>query len=1098
MRDIHGSLSCKDGDWPVAIRRGAAQTSVWGAERIFVALTGAPAQGKCLTVRQQKDAMTHSLAFDALDVNIAREANLPDISSCECEPIAFPGAIQPHGALLVVHASSGVVEGASTSCLSLLGWEPAALLGQPVGSLLGAQAAQTLLAEDSEKLGTLVALTLGRVPLGARAQRNASGQWLIDIEPTSPPDSADRFVRRCRQIMAAQRLLPDPESMANHLVAALRALTGLDRVMLYRFDADWNGEVIAEARAEHMEPYLGLHFPASDIPAQARALFKSSGVRQISDVLYQPSALLCAGSAKAIDLGKSSLRSVSPMHIEYLAHMQVRSTLVGSLIVDGELWGLVSCQHRAGPRYFAALERDALGGLCEDVGTLMEGRLLRQRRERELDLAMRRRRLVEKMRACDFKTLMQQADQRDLLSVVNADGFALQIDDVMQATHCTPTAAQMVEIHRRWRARVSDSALFSSSALQHDLAMEAIDGDVAGVLCVSLPGKPEMTLCWFRREQARVTVWGGNADQPHDQDDQGRISPRKSFAQYLTTIRGKCLPWTPEELSSAAELGSLIEIELLREREAFAQTILNSMPAHMAVLDRGSLWQGAVAAHEDISTRKQAEGWLTQRLDEQIAILASDLVGFVKIRDRVILWSNHAFNAMLGYADGELKGATTRRFFASQDAYDRFAATAYAAMQSTGTYRVRTQMLRKDGRMAWFALHYGPLPSHGGEFIGVLIDISEQIKAEMEQQELMTRLHQIANLVPGMLFKYQVRADGKSAFAYASGAIQDIYRLRPDDVRDDASPARERIHPDDLAAFEASIQASARDLTLWVHEYRLAFVDGTQRWLRGNAMPQQEADGSVVWHGFISDITERKQVEEELAIHRADVELGVSRQRLRELVVQNERERELERKSVAREIHDELGQVLTGLRMRLLLMELRYCALDPGLPQLVADMKGLLDRGIRGVRDVVMHLRPTTLDLGLRHAIEALCTECASSSGMTFTLDLTECDCALDEMRAVVVYRIAQESITNAIRHARASTISVTLGADNAMVLEVGDNGRGFEAGSARLAHSFGLLGMRERAIALGGQLEIESAPQQGTTVRLTIPCSHSVEAVAP
>ena len=1101
-----------------------------------------------------------------------------DLSSCETEPIRFPGAVQPHGALLVLHEQSWRIEAASESCQSLLGRSAASLLGQHIGELLGQELAQTLLTPGREDLWPMLSVTLGQQNFSARAHHNGCAQLLIDLEPLGADAASGDFQRRCRQHLAALRCLPDMDSIASTLVQGVRAITGFDRVMLYRFDEDWNGQVLAEARIDTIEPYLGLHFPASDIPRQARELFKSGRVRQISDALYTPSALLALGHAQQIDLGRSSLRSVSPLHIEYMKNMQVRSSLVGSLVVDGALWGLVSCQNKTVPQYFDAVACDALGWLCEDVASLIEGRLIRQRRERELDLALRRRRLAERIRAFDFKTLMQRTASSELLGVVNADGFALQIGGVIEATQGAPSTEQILEIQRRRLARNGDSALFSSSALKQDLAMETLDGDTAGVLCVSLPARPDITLMWFRQERARVVVWGGgNAEQAHSADEQGRISPRKSFAQFMTTIVGKSLPWTPEELNSAAELVSLIEIELLREREAFAQAILNSMPAHIAVLDhqghisavnaawrnfakdngvpdlaegligrsyldenatadappdvqqqsatmRGAIaavlnhdldnfsidypcnspneerWfrmsavpllgiaKGAVVAHENITTRKLEALQLEQLLGEHQAMLGSDLVGFVKVRHKRIQWSNRAFNALLGFEEGALNGSPTRQCFADDDSYNACVREAYPAIRSAGAFRSTLQLRRKDGQLGWYALHYGQLQPQGDAFMGVLIDLSDQIRAQREQSELQLRLQHIASRLPGMVYKYQRQPDGKERFVYASEAMREIYRLDPQEVSEDASRAMQRVHPQDRQSFAASVQESASQLSAWVHEYRLQFEDGTERWLLGNAMPQQESDDSVVWHGFISDITERKRVEEELAIHRADVQLGVSRQRLRELVVQNESVREQERKAMAREIHDDLGQVLTGLRMRLLLMEMRYCTLDPALPSLVADMKNLLDRGIRGVRDVVLYLRPNTLDLGLVHAIETLCAESASAGAVAFAVNLPGGDCGLDEMRAVVVYRIVQESITNALRHARASRICITLCCGDALVLEVTDNGSGFELAAAQRKNSFGLLGMNERAIALGGTLEIESQLQYGSTIRLTIP----------
>jgi light-regulated signal transduction histidine kinase (bacteriophytochrome) len=182
--------------------------------------------------------------------------------------------------------------------------------------------------------------------------------------------------------------LSDLKTIASRAVDLLGEITGFDRVMLYRFDADWNGEVIAEAAVAGIASYLGLNFPATDIPKQARELFKSSRILHIPDALYTPSALIARGDAKAIDLGESTLRSVSPLHIEYLANMEVRATSVGALVVDGKLCGLVSCQNKTNPKYFSPHERDSLGWFCEDLASLIQGTLGHQKRALEATLGL--------------------------------------------------------------------------------------------------------------------------------------------------------------------------------------------------------------------------------------------------------------------------------------------------------------------------------------------------------------------------------------------------------------------------------------------------------------------------------------------------------------------------------------------------------------------------------------------------------------------------------------------------------------------------------------------------------------------------------------
>jgi signal transduction histidine kinase len=199
--------------------------------------------------------------------------------------------------------------------------------------------------------------------------------------------------------------------------------------------------------------------------------------------------------------------------------------------------------------------------------------------------------------------------------------------------------------------------------------------------------------------------------------------------------------------------------------------------------------------------------------------------------------------------------------------------------------------------------------------------------------------------------------------------------------------------------------------------------------------------------------------------------------------------REVERKHLAREVHDELGQLLTGLRMDMSVLEMRFGAQNPGLADKVQGMKSLLDRAIQGVRHVVSNLRPTALDLGLIAALESVCTEFTQRTGIACVFHTVEQAVDLDEARAVVVFRIVQESLTNVMRHACASHVSVTLCCDgNTLELEVRDNGHGFDPIAAAAAISFGLLGMRERAHGLGGRVDIISAPGQGVVVGLTIP----------
>lgn len=248
-------------------------------------------------------------------------------------------------------------------------------------------------------------------------------------------------------------------------------------------------------------------------------------------------------------------------------------------------------------------------------------------------------------------------------------------------------------------------------------------------------------------------------------------------------------------------------------------------------------------------------------------------------------------------------------------------------------------------------------------------------------------------------------------------------------------------------------------------------------------------DAGAVTHfvGTHSDMTERKSAE--TAMLSLNHELSESRQRVRALAAQNENRLEGERKHIAQEVHDELGQVLTALRMDLSVLAMRFGALDPSVNDKVLEMKRLVDRAILGVRNVAVNLRPPALDMGLVPAIEWLCSEFTRQTTIACAFDAGEDNIDLDETRAVVIFRIVQESLTNVTRYARASQVEINLGRHGSLLgLEIRDNGCGFDRVAAAGRKTFGLLGMRERALALGGRVDIISAPGMGTVIGVSIP----------
>ena len=395
----------------------------------------------------------------------------------------------------------------------------------------------------------------------------------------------------------------------------------------------------------------------------------------------------------------------------------------------------------------------------------------------------------------------------------------------------------------------------------------------------------------------------------------------------------------------------------------------------------------------------------------------------------------------------------------------------------------------------WFELSIARKPGIAGQeprFIVLSRDITGRKQLEAAQREAQERFQKITQLVPGVIYQFRLRPDGSTCLPYVSDAFHSLFRLDPAEVREDASGTLMRAHPDDLESFMASIQTSARDLTLWQHEYRLKFDDGTVRWVFGNSLPQREADGSTLWNGFITDITERKKAE---IIARGSQEIQASRKAVRDLAAHAEKQRENERATIAREVHDELGQVLSVLRMDVALLKDRTGMDNTVMDGIERDMLVLVDHAIQSVRNVAHSLRPMQLNMGIVAAIEWQCVEFTKHNGIPCSLNTADDLADMDEHQSLILFRIVQESLTNVTRHAAATRVEITIATrNNAVEMEIRDNGKGFDPEEVGANKSYGLLGMSERAISVGGELRVTSMPGQGTVITLHIPDEASGE----
>ena len=289
----------------------------------------------------------------------------PDIAACDREPIHIPGSIQPHGLLLIADAASLSVRAGAGDIEHRLSadWQ-----GRSLGELLGQDAVTAIGHGDSLFRGfvSLDAVSGSEETFSAIAHRQ-DGDVLVELEPRPGTTwSATRMLSELDRAGSAFERAADLQGLADAAARAFRVLTGFDRVMVYRFLDDDAGVVVSEDAAPDIGSFLNHHFPASDIPRQARALYVRNRIRVIPDTRYTPAPIRPEGPATKVDLSDVALRSVSPVHLEYLANMGVRASASVSIVKDDILWGLIACHHSS-PREMPYDIRLAAMSLAADL-----------------------------------------------------------------------------------------------------------------------------------------------------------------------------------------------------------------------------------------------------------------------------------------------------------------------------------------------------------------------------------------------------------------------------------------------------------------------------------------------------------------------------------------------------------------------------------------------------------------------------------------------------------------------------------------------------------------------------------------------------------
>jgi chemotaxis family two-component system sensor kinase Cph1 len=445
-----------------------------------------------------------------------------DVATCEQEPIHIPGSVQPHGILLVLKPGSLAILQASANAAPVLRFDVEDALGQPLGAVM-VEGAGDLLEDLQERLPDQGNAHLRLVVLNGRTYNaiahRADGMVVLELEETDSAEagSLDALYPQIRVYVDELQTMPTVEALNALAAAQVRRITGFDRVMIYRFDAQWNGTVVAEDRNDALPSYLDLRFPASDIPAQARELYRLNRLRLIADADYEPVPILPAvnpETGRPIDLSFSVLRSVSPVHVEYMQNMGTPASMSISIVEGGRLWGLISCQHKT-PRRVPVHVRTACDFLSQIVAMQLSAKA------RNTDAAQRIERQAIQTKLLAFMAAEEQfihgltKHPEELLALANAEGAAVVLDGGCVTLGHAPPEARVREIVEWLSETQSHDAVFATDSLAAAMpGAEAFADTASGLLAVSISQLHPSYVLWFRPEVVQTVKWGGDPRKP--------------------------------------------------------------------------------------------------------------------------------------------------------------------------------------------------------------------------------------------------------------------------------------------------------------------------------------------------------------------------------------------------------------------------------------------------------------------------------------------------------------------------------------------------------------------------------------------------------
>ncbi|MEM6967435.1 MAG: ATP-binding protein, partial [Bacteroidota bacterium] len=495
-----------------------------------------------------------------------------DLTNCDREPIHIIQSVQGFAAILVVDISSWVVRQVSTNIHEFLRKDATQVLEKPLSHFFPNYVLESLqkgvAASDFKTINPIALPVKENLPNHILVAHQQDQQLVLEIEVANPRANNFNFLDRIDSAIQHIQSAQVAEDLFQIVAREVKSVTGYDRVMVYRFDENYNGAVIAEAKEDHLSPFLGLNYPASDIPKQARQLYFTNRIRIIGDVngevaLMEPP--LHPATSRPLDMSRCAARGSSPVHLEYLRNMGVHASLSVAIIEDEKLWGLIACHHYADKKRLHYRTRN----LVRFMGQIISGHLslyrASQYRTHLLQKGKMHARLLEQMNQEQDVAQGILNQSITLTNYIESVGAALIFENKIQTIGQVPSEEHIKAIENYLVENVDD-LLFSTSRLNaYPIANNDFTKEYAGLLAIKISENPSEFILWFRLAKTKVVRWGGDPNRAKVKtDDKARISPRKSFEEWKQVVAHQSEPWLKYEIDAALNLRNDIKEIILK------------------------------------------------------------------------------------------------------------------------------------------------------------------------------------------------------------------------------------------------------------------------------------------------------------------------------------------------------------------------------------------------------------------------------------------------------------------------------------------------------------------------------------------------------